>query len=110
MMRCRFCDTPPAAGEARVPGPAGPICARCVETGLGLVRDGRPRTSRGGTELDRIRAGGAPCEFCDRTDRRSFFGFTRGLRRMRCAQTGAVICDDCLDHSGNLLNQALRHV
>ncbi|MFD4190388.1 hypothetical protein [Amycolatopsis thermoflava] len=109
-MRCRFCDTPPAAGERRVPGPAGPICARCVETGLGLVRDGQPRTSRGGTDLERLRSGGEPCEFCDRTDRRTFLGFTRSLPRMRCAQTGAVICDDCLDRSGNLLNQALRHV
>ncbi|MDQ0381725.1 hypothetical protein [Amycolatopsis thermophila] len=108
-MRCRFCDTQPAAGERRVPGPNGPICARCVEAGLGLVRDGHARTSHGGTDLERVRAGGAPCEFCDRTDRTGFFGFRRTLPRMHCPQTDATICDDCLDHSGNLLNQALRH-
>lgn len=110
-MRCRFCDVPPAAGERRVPGPAGPICARCVEAGLGLVRDGHARVSRGGTDLERMRsAEDAPCEFCDRIDRRTFLGFHRALPRMHCPQTDAVICDDCLDRSGNLLNQALRHV
>ncbi|NIH83515.1 hypothetical protein [Amycolatopsis granulosa] len=81
-----------------------------MEAGLGLVRDGHPRVSRGGTELERVRGGGQPCEFCDRSDRRGFFGFTRSLRRMSCRQTGAVICDDCLDRGGNLLNEVLRHV
>jgi len=107
-MRCRFCDTPPTAGERRAPGPEGPICVRCVEAGLGVVHDGRARTSRG-AELERLTTPEPPCEFCDRTGRRSFLGFHRALPRMRSAHTGAVICDDCLDRSGTLLNEALRH-
>ena len=33
----------------------------------------------------------------------------RPLLRVDCAARDAVICVDCLDHAGDVLNLALRH-
>jgi hypothetical protein len=109
-VRCRFCYRMAAPGLHRAPGPEGPICADCVETGLALVRDGEERASRGGTALARLAPDAEnPCEFCDRGVRYSFLGFRRPLARMICRQSGAVICVDCLDRSGDLINRAHWH-
>ncbi|KAA9166364.1 hypothetical protein FPZ12_002030 [Amycolatopsis acidicola] len=106
---CRFCGRKSGPGEHRAPGPLGPICPSCLEAGLALVRDGRERRSRGGTSLVRVvSAGSDACEFCDRSVRRSFFGRHRPLPRMSCTQGHAVICRDCLDRGGELLNHVLR--
>jgi hypothetical protein len=106
---CRFCGRPPLPGQYRAPGPHGPICTDCLEAGLLLVHDGQARRSRGGTGLALLRSTTAEaCEFCGRRERRSFFGFRRPLARMSCAQEGAVICADCLNRGGELINQALR--
>jgi hypothetical protein len=106
---CRFCDRPPRPGQYRAPGPHGPICTDCLEAGLLLVHDGQARLSRGGTGLACLRsANAAACEFCGRSERRTFLGFRRSLPRMTCAQVGAVICADCLNRGGELINQAVR--
>lgn len=106
---CRFCGRGASATDHRIPGPYGPVCAGCLETGLQLVRDGQPRPGPVGAELVRVRSvDDAACEFCGRRQRHSFLGFRRPLARMSCPQVGAVICVDCLDHGGDLINQALR--
>ncbi|TNC20091.1 hypothetical protein FG385_31675 [Amycolatopsis alkalitolerans] len=106
---CRFCGRSPAPGEHRLPGPAGPVCADCVEAGLALVRDGRARPSLGGTPLLAAERGSdLACEFCGRRERRTFFGFRRPLARMIGGPGNAVICADCLDRAGDVLNRALR--
>ncbi|HVV07683.1 hypothetical protein [Amycolatopsis sp.] len=106
---CRFCGRAPTPGEYRAPGPLGPICPSCLEAGLALVRDGRERRSRGGTVLVRvITPEDDACEFCERSVRRGFFGRHRPLPRMSCTQAHAVICRDCLDRGGELLNHVLR--
>ncbi|WP_199432900.1 hypothetical protein [Qaidamihabitans albus] len=107
--RCRFCGRPPAPGQHRLPGPLGPICMECVQAGLYLVGDGEERVSHGGTDLVRVQSSAETvCEFCGRGQRHSFLGVRRSLRRMRCRQLGSVICVDCLDRGGDLLNRALR--
>ena len=74
-----------------------------------LVRDGRERRSLGGTGLARLTAVTEDaCEFCGRRERRSFLGFHRTLPRMSCAQENAVICADCLNRGGELINKFLR--
>lgn len=106
---CRFCDRAPEPGQHRAPGPRGPICIDCLEAGLRLVRDGHERVSRGGTALAlMISPAQAACEFCGRGERRTFFGFRRPLARMSCAEHGAVICADCLNRGGDLLNRVSR--
>jgi hypothetical protein len=106
---CRFCGQPPRPGQYRAPGPQGPICTDCLEAGLMLVRDGQTRLSRGGTGLAYVRSATADaCEFCGRRERRTFLGFRRSLPRMSCAQVGGIICADCLNHGGELINQAVR--
>jgi hypothetical protein len=106
---CRFCDRLPEPGQHRAPGPRGPICADCLEEGLMLVRDGQERISRGGTGLAlAASATGQACEFCGRSERRTFFGFRRPLARMSCRQRGSVICADCLNRGGDLLNRVSR--
>jgi hypothetical protein len=104
---CRFCGRLPEPGQHRAPGPRGPICADCLEDGLLLVRDGRERISHGGTALALAPAARA-CEFCDRTERRTFLGRRRPLMRMGCAERGSVICADCLERGGDLLNRISR--
>ncbi|HKS49185.1 MAG TPA: hypothetical protein VJT49_29565 [Amycolatopsis sp.] len=107
--RCRFCDRLPAPGQRRAPGPRGPICADCLETGLLLVNDRRERVSPGGTGLALVISPAAQaCEFCGRSERRTFFGFRRPLARMSCTQQGSVICADCLNRGGDLLNWVSR--
>jgi hypothetical protein len=77
--------------------------------GLRLVRDGEARPSPGATSLLCVRSTGeAACEFCGRDERMTFFGRHRPLSRMRCVELGSVICADCLDHGGELINTALR--
>jgi hypothetical protein len=96
-------------GQHRVPGPSGPICTDCLEAGLMLVRDGRERRSLGGTGLARLTsAADDACEFCGRRERRTFLGRHRSLPRMRNMQAGAVICGDCLNRGGELINHVLR--
>lgn len=92
-----------------MPGPAGPICTDCVQAGLRLVHDGVLRTSEGGSVLAPVRSLAAyVCEYCGRREHRTFLGFRRPLARMSCEQFGAVICVDCLDRAGDLLNSAYR--
>ncbi|MGH3436623.1 MAG: hypothetical protein ACRDRN_09155 [Sciscionella sp.] len=105
---CRFCDQV-KPGVPRMPGPVGPVCAGCIEVGLRLLRDGR-QSEAGGSALVRLRsAEDAPCEFCDRRERRTFLGFRRSLRRMARPAADAVVCLDCLDRGGDLINRAARH-
>jgi len=107
---CRFCGRRPGSGQRRMPGPVGPICVDCVQLGLWLVSDGQERSSEGGTALVRISALTASvCEYCGRRERRTFLGFRRPLTRMRCVQSDAVICVDCLDNAGELINRSYRH-
>ncbi|GLY66567.1 hypothetical protein [Amycolatopsis taiwanensis] len=106
---CRFCDRPPRPGQYRAPGPRGPICVDCLEAGLQLVHDGQARVSLGGTHLALAASPGEQaCEFCGRSERRSFLGLRRALARMSCPQRGSVICADCLDRGGDLLNRVAR--
>lgn len=109
LARCRFCGRRPAPGEFRAPGPHGPICPDCLEAGLLLVRDRQPRRSLGGSAL-RFSSdpAGQACEFCGRRERRTFLGLHRPLRRMNTSEGDAVICADCLDRGGELINQAVR--
>lgn len=73
------------------------------------MRDGRERRSLGGTGLARLTAvSDDACEFCGRRERRSFLGFHRRLARMSCPQAQAVICADCLNRGGELINKFLR--
>ncbi len=93
-----------------MPGPDGPICASCIAAGLKLVHDGQARPSRGETVLVRVTSrDDEACEFCERRERYTFLGFRRSLARMKCPELGAVICADCLDHGGDLINKAYRH-
>ena len=93
-----------------MPGPEGPICTDCLETGLQLARDGHARPSQGGTNLLRVNStSDSACEFCGRRERTTFLGFHRPLARMSCPEIGSVICVDCLDHGGDVINKALRH-
>jgi hypothetical protein len=104
---CRFCGT---VRGPRVPGKAGPICVDCVRAGLRVARDGADRETPGGDVLAAVTSPlAAVCEFCGRRERRTFLGLRRPLLRVTCAQRDAVICVDCLDHAGDVLNLALRH-
>lgn len=90
-------------------GPLGPICADCISVGLHLVRDGQQRQDPAGASLVRLRsAEQPPCEFCGRRDRRTFLGFQRSLARMNHVEVGSVICVDCLNKAGDLINQTAR--
>lgn len=105
---CRYCGREPESGQHRVPGPSGPICARCTEDGLALATAGRHAPELD-TRLALVSAkDDAPCEFCERGIRRTFLGFARPLVRVRGNADGAVICADCLDRAGDLLNKAIR--
>jgi hypothetical protein len=107
---CRFCGRPPNHGRPRLPGRHGPICLDCLQAGLYVVADGEARASGNGTDLVALRTTvEAVCDFCGRGERESFLGFRRALARMQCRQLGSVICADCLDRGGDLLNEALRH-
>ncbi|GLY37294.1 hypothetical protein Amsp01_033180 [Amycolatopsis sp. NBRC 101858] len=104
---CRFCGT---VHGPRVPGKAGPICVDCVRAGLRVVRDGADRETGSGDVLAAVTSPlAAVCEFCGRRERRTFLGLRRPLLRVDCAARDAVICADCLDHAGDVLNLALRH-
>ncbi|PRX46587.1 hypothetical protein B0I33_107164 [Prauserella shujinwangii] len=105
---CRFCARVPVAGEPRFPGPRGPICVPCLETGLRLVATRRPGPDRERTGVVRTRsADDLACECCGRYERRDFLGFRRPLTRMHSPEAGAAICADCLDRAGDLINRAL---
>lgn len=109
MVSCRFCGSPRAPRQHRAPGPQGPICTDCLEIGLRLVHDGRPYPDATAPLFVRIRSAQEPsCEFCGRAQRRSFLGLHRPLARMSCPRTGSVVCEDCLDQAGDLLNHTLR--
>ena len=106
---CRFCGQAPTRCQHRVPGPRGPICAECVEAGLYLTMRGRTRPSDRAITVDRLARGDHErCEFCRRWCRGSFLGIHRKLCRVICPNTGAVICADCLDTGGELLNRAIH--
>lgn len=107
-LRCRFCGRSGSRQRPLVSGPLGPICAGCVETGLALVRAGGEHPGNGAGRLVRLRgADEVPCEFCERAMRLSFFGFRRPLSRMACMTTGAVVCADCLEQKGKLINNTI---
>jgi hypothetical protein len=107
---CLFCRRVPGPGQHRMPGRRGPICVECVQAGLYVVADGMARASSGGTDLVPLRAEAElACDFCGRGERPAFLGFRRALVRMRCTQSGSVICVDCLDRGGDLFNEVLRH-
>lgn len=105
---CRFCSRPPVRGEYRAPGPRGPICPDCLHAGVLVCDDGRER------ELGDVRLAQLPeadttaCEFCGRSERRAFLRRRRALPRMRSAGGDAVICADCLDLGGRLLDHVIR--
>ncbi len=106
---CRFCGRGARRGRPGVTGPIGPICADCVQAGLRLLRDGTNQLSKGGTVLIPLYTVTASvCEYCGRRERRTFLGRRRTLARMSCEELGAVICLDCLDQAGDLINQAVR--
>lgn len=101
---CRFCDRPGAEGHHRAPGPLGPICPECLDAGRNLCQDGQDRIL---AELKLARlttAPSVPCEFCGRSQRRTLLRRGRPLPRMRCVQTEAVICADCLARGRQLLD------
>jgi hypothetical protein len=80
-----------------------------LEAGLQLVHDGLARVSHGGTSLAlAVSPVEQACEFCDRSERRTFFGFRRTLPRMSYPRRGSVICVDCLNRGGDLLNRVGR--
>lgn len=104
---CRFCERPGDEGGYRAPGPLGPICPDCLETGGMLCQDGQERYL-GELRLARlVTAPGAACEFCGRSERRHFLR-RRPLPRMRCVQGEAVICADCLTLGSRLLAHVSR--
>lgn len=105
--RCRFCGRD--AGRRRAPGPKGPICQDCVEAGLAIIADGEARGSAGGTTLLRLLPDAEDtCDHCDRRERLTFLGFRRPLARMSCAELESVICADCLDKAGDVINKSYR--
>jgi len=86
-----------------------PICVDCVRTELRITRDGADRESGAGDVLAAVTSPlAAVCDFCGRRERRTFLGLRRPLLRVDCAARDAVICVDCLDHAGDVLNVALR--
>lgn len=104
---CRFCGS---VRGPRVPGKAGPICLDCVRTGIRVAGDGVDRETTSGDVLAAVTSPlAAVCGSCGRRERRTFLGLRRPLLRVSCAQRDAVICADCLDHAGDVLNVALRH-
>lgn len=109
---CAFCGRSRRQVSYLVVADEASICASCIEVGLLVARDGKPRRSESGTEFTGLRsATDPPCDLCGRSVRLSFFGFRRTLRRMTCTETGSVMCLDCLDHRGDLVNKsaARRH-
>lgn len=106
---CRFCGQARSRAKHRVPGPAGPICADCIEAGLHVVAHGEPGPGHEESSLV-LRGSGTDtaCEFCERSHRYTFLGRRKGLTRVVFPVNGAVICHDCLDRSGDLLNRAIR--
>lgn len=100
---CRFCDRPGAKGRHRAPGPFGPICSDCLDAGRELCQDGQERILAELKLARLITAPSVPCEFCGRGQRRTLLRRGRQLPRMRCVQTEAVICADCLARGGQLL-------
>lgn len=106
---CRFCGRAPGRGQHRVPGPVGAICSDCVEAGLYLTMRGRTRPGDRDITVTRLaRDDHERCEFCQRASRRNLLGLRRELCRVVCPETGAVICADCLDIGGDLLNRAIH--
>ncbi|TNC23609.1 hypothetical protein FG385_20875 [Amycolatopsis alkalitolerans] len=105
---CRFCDRPGAKGLHRAPGPLGPICPDCLDTGRALCQDGRERSLRGPKLARLVTAPGVPCEFCGRSRRHGVLRHHRPLPRMRCIPGEAVICADCLARGTQLLARVTR--
>ena len=104
---CHFCGQAPKPGQHRVSGPQGPICADCIESGLWLAASRKHEVD--GEQLVRLdTADDGECEFCERQARLSFLGFRRKLTRVRAPGSGAVVCADCLDWAGDLINRAVR--
>lgn len=100
---CRFCDRPGAEGRHRAPGPLGPICPDCLDAGRQLCQDGQERILAELKLARLVTALSLPCEFCGRSERHTLLRRGRPLPRMRCVQTKAVICADCLARGGQLL-------
>lgn len=106
---CRFCGRHAARGEYRAPGPQGPICTDCLHAGVLVCDDGRER-SLGDVRLAQLVATDATaCEFCGRSERRrAFLRRRRPLPRVGRAGGDAVICVDCLNLGGRLLDHVLH--
>lgn len=105
---CAFCGRARRQAGYLVLSEHGNICADCIELGLQVARDGQARESAGDTELTRLRSADDPaCDLCGRSMRLSFLGFRRTLARMTCARFGSVMCLDCLDSRGDLVNSSV---
>lgn len=105
---CRFCARPPRREEHRVTGPSGAICADCIEVGLYLALRGRARPPRE-LGLERLaHRDPRSCEFCGRRTQWRWLGSHHALAKVACPDTGAVICADCLNRNGELLNRAIH--
>lgn len=104
---CAFCGRSRSGVGYLVVAEQVNICASCIELGLQVVRDGQARITEGGTELTVLPPGEGPeCDLCGRTVRLSFLGFRRKLSRMTCEKRGSVMCFECLDRRGDLVNSA----
>lgn len=89
-------------------GPEGAICADCIEVGLYLALRGRSRPPRE-FALERLaRRDQQCCEFCGRREQWRWLGSHHALPKVVCRESGAVICADCLNRNGELLNRAIH--
>lgn len=102
---CPFCDRPKNRGQRRVPGVAGTLCVNCIQVGLRIVTGSAQAEDHG---LIRLAAATDPaCQFCRREQRRTFIGLHRRLERICRSRRGVVVCADCLDEAGNVVNDAV---
>lgn len=106
MVKCRFCGRLPVQGLPRAPGPVGPICADCLTAGLTLIRRGP--TGEPAALAALASSSEVVCEYCGRWERRTFLGRHKSLKRLTGGAEHAVICADCLDRGGDLINRAAR--
>ncbi|MBA0128199.1 hypothetical protein H0B56_21860 [Haloechinothrix sp. YIM 98757] len=107
---CQLCARAESARQHRAPGPSGPICASCIEAGLHAVSSGADEGAADDALPVRLgRHDTTACESCERSSRDSFLGFRRrSLARVTFPRSGTVLCAECLDSSGDLINRAVR--
>ncbi|MDV6012187.1 hypothetical protein [Haloechinothrix sp. LS1_15] len=107
---CRYCARTRSTQQHRAPMPAGPICADCIEAGLFVASHGTPGLPEENSPPARLeRHDTTDCESCGRHARETFLGFRqRKLVRVVFPRNGAVLCVECLDSSGDLINRAIR--